>query len=148
VYQMFYGRSPFATQADRERGRVARSSRAIRLPRALDEILARGLAPTADQRWPNMGALLRAMESVREPTVRVRPWTAAVGSALLATSFAIGLLISSRPVQADACEQVTSELDPIWDRELQAELRGAFGTRKPGDGLQRWAERYVIVRAH
>jgi tetratricopeptide (TPR) repeat protein len=40
-----------------------------------------------------------------------------------------------------------SELAPIWNDERRAELRGAFGTRKAGDGMEDWAGRWLVVRA-
>ncbi|PRP95033.1 Serine/threonine-protein kinase PrkC [Enhygromyxa salina] len=145
VFEMVYGRRPFATDADRDRGRVVKASRGGGTPRELYRILARGLAPDPDKRWPSMKALLLRMERVRGSARRPWPWAAAgLG---LAASFAVGMLMSSRPAQADACEEVMSELDLIWNDEIRAELRGAFGTRKAGDGMQEMANRWLAVRA-
>ncbi|KIG19384.1 serine/threonine protein kinase [Enhygromyxa salina] len=147
VYEMFHGHSPFASMADRERGRVSKPSRADRVPRSIDKILARGLAPDAGKRWPNMAALLGALEAVHQPAKPGWPWTAAVCGVAIAASVAVGLLVSAQPAHADACEDISGELASIWDDEIQSELRGAFGNRQAGDGLDRWAGRWVDVRA-
>jgi tetratricopeptide (TPR) repeat protein len=145
VYQMFYGHPPFTTKKARAEGRVLRSAREGGMPSALHEILVRGLAPNADERWPDMRTLLRAMKRVRPPTRRRWPW--AIAAAGVAAAFGLGLFAVTQPVQADECEEVMAELDPIWDNEIQAELRGALGTRKAGDALEAWATRWVEVRA-
>lgn len=147
VYEMFYGRPPFASMAARQAGRVLKSTRADRLPRALVKILERGLAPKAEQRWPDMAALLDALENVQPPAQRRWRWAAAAGGVGMAASLAIGLLVAPRPANADACDDISGELEQIWDDEIRAEMRGAFGSRQAGDGLERWAGRWVNVRA-
>jgi tRNA A-37 threonylcarbamoyl transferase component Bud32/tetratricopeptide (TPR) repeat protein len=145
VYEMFYGRRPFDSDEDRDRGRVAKATREGGMPRRLHAILEKGLAPDPEDRWPSMSVLLTKMERVRRPTRR--RWPLAAGGLGLAASFAIGMLMASRPVQADECEEVTEELEWVWNNEVRAEMRGAFGTRKAGDGLQDWATRWLAVRA-
>ncbi|PRP99664.1 serine/threonine-protein kinase [Enhygromyxa salina] len=147
VYEMFYGHSPFASGAARGAGRVTKSARADRLPRALVKILERGLAPNAEQRWPDMPALLDALENVQQPAQRRWRWAAAAAGLGMAASLVFGLLAVSRPAHADACDDIRGELEQIWDDEIQAELRGAFGSRQAGDGLERWAGRWLNVRA-
>ncbi|KIG12813.1 hypothetical protein DB30_01021 [Enhygromyxa salina] len=95
-----------------------------------------------------MPTLLRELERVREPKRPRWTWAAAsIGGAAIAASVAVGFLVAPRPAQADACEDVMSELESIWNDERRAELRGAFGTRKAGDGMQDWAGRWLAVRA-
>jgi tetratricopeptide (TPR) repeat protein len=147
VFEMFYGRPPFDSAAERDRGRVAKVRRAGGVPRELHAILLRGLAPEPDHRWPNMPTLLERMERVRRRTSRRRPWAAATVAAGLAASMAIGVFASARPVQADECEDASRELASIWNDQIATELRGVFGTRKAGDGLQAWASRWAAVRA-
>jgi hypothetical protein len=117
------------------------------MPRELHEILARGLAADPDKRWPDVPTLLRALERVRQPKRPRWTWAAAAFGAAASVSLAVGFLVVSRPAHADACEDVSVELDQIWDKEIRSELRGAFGSRQAGDGLDRWAGRWVDVRA-
>ena len=147
VFEMFYGRAPFDSAADRDRGRVAEVRRDRSLPRELHAILLRGLAPEPDHRWPSMPVLLDTMERVRRRTARRRPWVAAAVAAGLSASVSIGVFASASPVQADECEDASRELAAIWNDQLATELRGVFGTRKAGDGLQAWASRWANVRA-
>ena len=133
VFEMFYGRPPFDTQQDRDRGRVARVKRKDGMSRELHAILVRGLAPRREDRWPDMSVLLQKMEHVR----RANHGRWAAVSAALAASFAVGLWMDVAEAKADTCEKVMRELPAIWDHRLHDELRGAFGTRKVGDGLRR-----------
>jgi hypothetical protein len=113
------------------------------MPRALHEILVRGLAPRRLDRWPNMQALLRAMERVRQP----KRWPLAAAAATLAAGIAIGVFVEEGIAKADACEDVMDELAYGWNDQARTELVGAFGTRKAGDGLDDWATRWLEVRA-
>ncbi|KIG11560.1 serine/threonine protein kinase [Enhygromyxa salina] len=147
AYQLFYRAEPFADAEAREQGRVLTPARRD-MPRELFGILARGLAGDPDERWPDVPTLLRELERVREPKRPRWTWAAAsIGGVAIAASVAVGFLVASRPAQADACEDVSVELEQIWDDEIQSELRGAFGSRQAGDGLDRWAGRWVDVRA-
>jgi tetratricopeptide (TPR) repeat protein len=149
MYEMFYGYGPFSSVEARREGRVRAAERQQGMSEALHEIIIRGLAPDADERWPDMPTLLRAMEAVLEPSLpsprRRWPWVAAAAG--VAAAFGMGLFTATQTVQADECEEVIGELDAIWSNEVQAELRGIYGTRKVGDALKRWGARWVEVRA-
>lgn len=152
VYEMLNGRSPFASMEARELGRVSPSTRAG-MSAELHEILARGLAPDADRRWPSMKALLRAMERMRQPKPepipipRPRRWPWAAAPVVLAAGIAIGVFVDERIAKADECAAVMDELARVWNDQARNELVGAFGTRKAGDGLDEWAMRWLAVRA-
>jgi tetratricopeptide (TPR) repeat protein len=143
VFEMFYGRKPFASAADRDLGRLVEVEREGGMPRALHEVLVRGLAPNRDDRWPDMTALLRQMERARRP--KRWPWVAAV-SVGLAASMAFGI-VTARRAEADHCAGSNAELALIWNEHVRSELQGAFGTRLPGDNLDDWANRWLAVRA-
>lgn len=145
VFQMLYGHTPFASNAARHAGEVSQIERRGGPPRAIRRVLARGLHPDLEQRWPDMHTLLAELRRAARPR---RQWPAlASGAALtLASGFAIALLSSSSNVWADACEQVSSELDTVWNREIALELRGAVSPRS-SDTLDDWARRYLAVRA-
>jgi tetratricopeptide (TPR) repeat protein len=152
VYEMLNGRSPFASMEARELGRVSASTRPG-MPAELHEIIARGLAPDADRRWPSMKSLLRALERMRQPkpepipVPRRRRWPWAAATAALAAGIAIGVFVDERTAKADECAAVMDELARVWNDQARTELVGAFGTRKAGDGLDEWAMRWLTVRA-
>jgi tetratricopeptide (TPR) repeat protein len=152
VYEMLNGRSPFASMEARELGRVSASTRPG-MPAELHEIIARGLAPDADRRWPSMKALLRALERMRQPkpepipVPRPRRWPWAAATAALAAGIAIGVFVDERTAKADECAAVMDELARVWNDQARNELVGAFGTRKAGDGLDEWATRWLAMRA-
>jgi tRNA A-37 threonylcarbamoyl transferase component Bud32/tetratricopeptide (TPR) repeat protein len=143
VFEMFYGQLPFGSVTDRDLGRVPRPTRVGGMPRALHEVLVRGLAPRRMDRWPNMKALLHAMERVRQP----KRWPLAAAAATLAAGIAIGVVVDEGIAKADTCEDVMDELVLEWNDQARTELVGAFGTRKAGDGLDDWATRWLEVRA-
>lgn len=152
VYEMFNNRSPFASMADREHGRVSPSTRPG-MPSELHDALARGLAADAEVRWTSMKPLLRAMDRVRQPVPapvpvsRPRRWPWAAVTVALAAGVVLGVFVDESSAQADECAEVMDELAPIWNEHVQGELLGAFGTRKAGDGLTTWASRWLEVRA-
>jgi tetratricopeptide (TPR) repeat protein len=146
VFEMLYGRAPFDSPEDRDRGRMAKVERKGGVPRELHAILVRGLAPDPDHRWLNMEVLLAKLERVRGTAVRRRvSWAAA--AATLAAGIAIGVLVEEGIAKANACEDVVDELAVEWNDQARNELIGAFGTRKAGDGLDDWATRWIEVRA-
>jgi tetratricopeptide (TPR) repeat protein len=146
VFEMLYGRAPFDSPEDRDHGRMAKVERKGGVPRELHAILVRGLAPDPDHRWLNMEVLLEKLERVRGTAARRRrSWAAA--AATLAAGIAIGVLVEEGIAKADACEDVVDELSVEWNDQARAELVGALGTRKAGDGLDDWATRWIEVRA-
>ncbi len=145
VFEMFYGRPPFDSQTDRDRGRVAEVTRKGGMPPGLHVALVRGLAPARADRWPNMHVLLQRMEGMRRRPARRWLWPVAATS--LAAGVAMGILIDEGTAQADSCAQVTDELSKVWNPEIQAGLTAVFGTRKAGDALDDWARRWLEVRA-
>jgi tetratricopeptide (TPR) repeat protein len=143
LYRMLYGHGPFSTTAAREAGRVTPAVREGGMPKALHEILVRGLTPDPEQRWPDMRTLLRALERVRTPTRSRWPWVAAG----VAATFVVGLVVTTRPVHANECEEIAAELTTSWNDQMALELRGVMGTRTGADALTSWSTRWAAVRA-
>jgi serine/threonine-protein kinase len=86
AFELLTGERPFRAQhfAAQARQHIEAeppraSARDSRLPRALDPVLARGLAKRPENRWPTAGAMVAAMEAVladrrtTSPTWRPRP---------------------------------------------------------------------------
>jgi tetratricopeptide (TPR) repeat protein len=143
VWEMLYGHSPFASIEARLRGEVSDIRRPGGMSAKLREILVKGLHPDLDERWPDMEMLLARMRELVKP--RRRWGSAALG---VAAALTIGVLASTtRTAEADACEQVATELAQIWTDEIHAELETVLGTRMAGDGLQSWVGRWVALRS-
>ena len=143
AFEMFYGYLPFASERERRLGRVTKIERADGMSDAVRDVFVKGLQPDADDRWPNMRALLEALDLAANPVRRPRwPWVAAAISIALATGVS-----TSNTAEADECSEVAEELAPVWNKEVQAELRTALGTRLAGDALASWAQQWMLLRA-
>ena len=76
VFQMLYGHMPFASRDARVHGRVSKIERPGGVPARVHEILTRGLAPAAANRWPDMSTLLEQLRRVEAASdKRPRRWT-------------------------------------------------------------------------
>ncbi|MDX2094048.1 MAG: serine/threonine-protein kinase [Kofleriaceae bacterium] len=100
-------------------GQVPTEARAPRLPRRVEAVLRRGLAPTPDARFPSMMALLEAWAAAMS-TRRRR--IIALGGAALAGAVATGVaLMATRTPPVDPCAEPTpalaaSQLDAVSAR--------------------------------
>ncbi len=126
-----YGQLPFmastvAGLAEAKRhGRRARPPRVRpRVPRWLDRVIQRGLAPDPGDRWPSMAAVA---EALRPPRRRVGAWLslAALGSLGLAS-------VVGRPGGPPDCETMArSRADGIWSDDVRARVVAELDVR-PG----------------
>lgn len=115
LFQALHGRHPFLDAAELDdrpkvkqmlarvdRGQVARTNDGV--PRAIDRVLARGLAARPPQRWPSMDVLVARLEAVLRPRPR---WPSALLVAVLGGATAIAWM---RPDHASVCPD-----DPLAD---------------------------------
>jgi tRNA A-37 threonylcarbamoyl transferase component Bud32/tetratricopeptide (TPR) repeat protein len=129
LYEALYGARPFpgATwdEIKREvrRGVIPPPPRDSTVPGRIFRILARGLAPTPDLRWPSLAHMLDALErDPRKAVLRVAG-IAAIAAAAAAGSYALAL---SQREAALQCHGAAAELSGVWDEARASAARRAF----------------------
>ncbi len=122
-----------------------------RVPAWLGRVLTRGLALDPDDRYRDMRALLRDLESNRGRGTRSA--VLGLGSAAVAATIAFAAASSTR----DPCATAAADVDAAWNDEARERMQAGFravdvpyaehawiGTR---DGLGAYAEGLVAMRA-
>jgi len=105
LVELFTGDRP-APEADASALRAALQGGVARgaLPAWLAAILARGLDPAPDRRWPTMHALLTALERAVARRRRVRRFAAAAAGTLVVAGLALGGVALRERLQRDRAE--------------------------------------------
>ena len=131
LYEALYGEHPYRPPG----GRLPELLAAARLgdvrpppegraaPKWLRRAVLRGLSPHPEERWPDMRALLAALD--RDPAALRRRWMLGAGVAALALAAASGLALHLRQ-QALLCSGAEAALVGIWDEPRKGALRAAF----------------------
>jgi tetratricopeptide (TPR) repeat protein len=130
-YEALYGERPFAGSGAAAlaiavtEGAVRDPPAGTRVPGWVRQVVLRGLAPEAGERFPSMAALLDALS--RDPqAARRRMLGLALGGVMVAaTGYAVAAVDSDR---APVCAGVEHHLDGLWDDAARAQMR---------DGLDR-----------
>jgi tetratricopeptide (TPR) repeat protein/predicted Ser/Thr protein kinase len=128
LYHALYGEWPFAGASlaalmlALDSDEVAQPSRSAAVPAAVRKALLRGLARNPEQRFPDMEALLDALEVERHHRQRRRM---AVSTVALAAAVGIAVY-SATPAPADPCEGVDAPIDALWNPQRRAALENAF----------------------
>jgi tetratricopeptide (TPR) repeat protein len=142
IYESLVGRRPFGFVRLAEGPGPARES----LPRALHRVLARGLAYDPTARFPDVRALVAALEPIVD---RRRERRLAIGAALLSAVVAGGVAVQAiepPPVApVDPCAEVADDLASVWDDASRAGLQqGMLATQSPHAAeLSAWVEHGV-----
>ncbi|HLT37809.1 MAG TPA: serine/threonine-protein kinase, partial [Enhygromyxa sp.] len=153
LYEALWGHEPFPYDNLEARvdalERDAPSTPGRGAPRRIWSLLRRGLRRDPDARWPDLDALLEALERV--PGRRRLIIAALVAPLALATGW---WLVGP---SSDPCEAVAAELDEIWDPAVRAQLAEVIGESelphaadslaRLDDGLARWRSRWVDERS-
>ena len=155
LYEGLYGRRPFrgrtfaALVAAHRDGVMVPSHRSV-VPRRLWRVLARGLAPDPEDRYPSMEALLHALDPVRARRRRILLAGGLGGSLVLAAG--VVLTPEARPT----CEMSSAVLAEAWNDERREQVHAAFRAtglpfaettaRSVEDRLDRWAEAWIHAR--
>ncbi|PRP93672.1 serine/threonine-protein kinase [Enhygromyxa salina] len=123
LWEALYGARPYpgdtiaALEQAFEAGTLVSPSLRRKVPRWVDEVLTRGLATAADQRWPSMAAIIDRLS--RDPQRRRRRFLAGV-LALAAVGAAGYLVAAARSVPPehapeDPCAAAEQRLAGVWD---------------------------------
>jgi eukaryotic-like serine/threonine-protein kinase len=159
LYEGLYGKRPFAGKALPElianvcEGRLRSMPRDANVPRWLRRALLRGLSTEALDRYPDVDALLIALE--RDPWRSWRRW----GTVLLPGGvLAIGIAAHQRdlPARDGYCADVDRRLQGVWDADRRQRIEAAFmDTGKPfaahsfksvASALDAYATRWVSLQ--
>ncbi|HWB79128.1 MAG TPA: serine/threonine-protein kinase [Nannocystaceae bacterium] len=105
-------------------GVIAKPSQPERAPEWLRAVLARGLAPDPDARWPSMRALLDAC-SPKAP--RRKSWVFGAIAMLGAIALTFGAVALWNARQRSACARTADELGAVWNDDKHGTIVAAFG---------------------
>jgi tetratricopeptide (TPR) repeat protein len=118
-----------------------------KLPRGVRGVLARGLDPDANQRWPAMDELLDALERVAKAPARRRLlWSYGLAGLLLVVALVYKFGFSDDARAKAACDDPDSQFREAWSPALRTELArktSPANVARIGEGLDRYAERWV-----
>ena len=130
LYEGLYGERPFAGKTATEvRMSVFRplppAPRGRRVPARLRRILVRGLSINADERFPDMDALLHALTA--DPA---RPWQlVAILVAVLAVAAGAAIAVTRHyygAAPARSCDHGAADIAAVWNPERAAAASAAF----------------------
>jgi serine/threonine protein kinase len=98
------------------------------LPSSVRAVLSRGLDPVPSKRWPDMRALLAALERIATPRRRVAGMLVVVGAVLLATGVTFAVMRrdsnSSKTVPGH-CEAADEAFGSAWSPARRAKIEAA-----------------------
>jgi eukaryotic-like serine/threonine-protein kinase len=161
LYEALRGQRPFAGRTLDDLAENVRTGRTVEPIESLDapswvrSLIARGLAPQPEDRFPSMDALLG--ELTRDRTRRVRR-LALIGLivALTGTSAAAARLLAGGAPPPSPCESVADGLVGAWDSAVAPRVRSALGAsgrgyarviaERVGHVLDRYANEWVSAR--
>ncbi len=145
LHESLYGALPFTEKmgcslpamlgnllAQKRRGPPASPPAGRAVPGWVYRVIARGLAPDPEDRYPSMDALAAALS--RDPSARWGVGGRAVGGALAGVAL---LVIAAAGwtrslVHPDPCAHPERDLAGAWDASVKDRVRAAFaGTRRP-----------------
>ncbi len=123
LYEAVYGRHPFDAPGMMEiglriiAGEMDPPPPRPDVPRWLPRVIARGLSPKPEDRFPNMAALLDALDPPKRPRVTPRR----VWSSLLVVLMVLGVSSSAMaPAPSDRCADARSLLGQAWGPQRRA----------------------------
>lgn len=111
--------------------RTTRRPPKLRMPRELGNAISRGLSPLPEDRWPDMDALLQALQ----PRKSRRRVLGVVGASAGLTALAAWAAIEPQ----DPCAEISARVDRAWSEQDRADASQAFGSLEASYAQQSWA---------
>jgi eukaryotic-like serine/threonine-protein kinase len=148
LYHALYGAWPFPGTSfpqlivSVDSGEIAPPPRGVDVPAALRQALLRGLARDPAARFPDMTALLAALEQSR---ARPRRWRMVAAGVALAAIGAVALAVLAPGRASDPCAAVTGEIDGLWTAQARDRIRGAFARTGLSYAAPAWDSSSEIV---
>ncbi len=154
LYEALYGERPFRGNSPAEllinvtEAEVQPSPQNARVPQWIRRVLLRGLSRRPRDRWPDMEALLEALE--RPPDVRRRRWAGFAAVVLVLGGSGAGVW-SATQSDARRCDAQAHAWDGLWDAPTQARYAAAFSATGMAfapdtwQAVQRNADSYVTA---
>ena len=124
LYEALEGRRPFASASER-RDAAPRPMRRSEVPRAVQAVIARGLARDPDQRFADMGVLRTALRRARAPRW---PKVAGAGMAIVTIGFVVLPVDAQRESRAPTTDAPTCDvsLTSTWNPDRAEAVREAM----------------------
>ena len=130
LFEAVYGERPFARDSlaalamSRDGEQVRPSPKGRKVPAKLRQVLVRGLATRAEERWPSMQVLLRELGQLVAPGKR-RGLVVGVAGGLVA----VGVGLVQYAEVGFRCEGAREKLKGVWDGERRQQVkRAVLGT--------------------
>ena len=147
LYEALYRRPPFAGESCEALMQAVIAGQidpapAGDFPAPVLRALERGLAARPEKRFPDMGALLYALEAW--PGRRRRRLTAATATTVVAALAALMYGFARAP---DPCANADTAMDVVWSDQRQQALRDAFAQAGAGSGRPALARTWDAVAA-
>jgi tetratricopeptide (TPR) repeat protein len=96
----------------------------------------RGLAPSPDDRYPD----LHALRSALDPARRRGPMFAAIGATGFVTAIAIAVMTPTDDHSSVAfCDRVTEHVEGVWNQGLRAQIEATFLATAEPSAPEAWA---------
>ncbi len=117
---------------------------ARRLPKRLRTVLERGLEPDPAQRWPDMAALVAALQRARR-LPRALVVTAVLGVAALALGVRAEATAPAPSMVAVDCAAAGHHLDAVWSVDRRATIAAMVARAEAPavlEGLDAWVDRW------
>jgi len=129
LYESLYGESPFEPGDDEYRtsvtgGKLRPAPADAKVPRRLRQILARGLSPRPEDRWPSMDALLAELR--RDPATTRRRVIGVAAAVLVAGAAVAAGTLGGTKKAAPVCVGAEGKLAGVWDDDARHTVSSAF----------------------